>query len=206
MPLDVPPMPHQENVHMPRLLSRTATFLHAIYSPKGGIEGMLVELDSERVQFAFKHEPRLEEIVGLAMAGDLLDVEIEPMPPSDKGNAQHAIYRLAHVVTPREREDAVDAAGGSTSGVVARLNYALHGEANGVVLDNGDFVHLRPDGMKQAKLAVGARVTAQGPARRLRFAEGRVIAAETVNGHALAKKAKPHSPKPASKAARRAHG
>ena len=27
-----------------------------------------------------------------------------------------------------------------------RLNYAKHGAANGVVLDNGDFVHTRPDG------------------------------------------------------------
>lgn len=181
-----------------QLLSRTATFLHALYSPKGGVEGMLVDLDGERVQFAFRHEPHLEEIVGLATAGDLLDVEIEPMPPGDKGAAEHLVYRLAHVVAPRDRHDAAAPTSASTSGAVARLNYALHGEANGVVLDNGDFVHLRPDGMRQAKLAVGARVTAQGPARRLRFGEGRVIEAEVVNGQAVAKKTKPaakHAPR-----------
>lgn len=49
-------MPH------PQLLPRTATFLHALYSPKGGVEGVLVDLDGERVQFAFRHEPPLEEI------------------------------------------------------------------------------------------------------------------------------------------------
>ena len=183
-------MPHAQ------LLSRTATFLHALYSPKGGVEGMLVDLDGERVQFAFKHEPHLEEIVGLATAGDLLDVEIEPVPASDKGKAEHLVYRLANVVAPRDRDDAAESTSVSTSGAVARLNYALHGEANGVVLDNGDFVHLRPDGMRQAKLAVGAHVTAKGPSRRLRFGEGRVIEAEVVNGQAVAKKAKPSTPQP----------
>ncbi len=181
--------------HAP-LLSRTATFLHALYSPKGGVEGMLVELDGERVQFAFRHEPQLEEIVGLATAGDLLDVEIEPMPASDKGVAEHLVYRLAHVVAPRDRDDSTARESATTSGAVVRFNYALHGEANGVVLDNGDFVHLRPDGMRQAKLAMGAHVTAQGPSRRLRFGEGRAIEAEVVNGQPVGKKARPAKPQP----------
>ena len=164
------------------LESHTATFLHAIYSPKGGIEGMLVELDGERTQFAFKHEPSLEEIVAFAQEGDLLDVEVERTDPGDKGDPAHPVYRLASAALADAAPGHDDAVQASTTGVVARLNYALHGEPNGVVLDNGDFVHLRPPGMHQAGLSVGDRVEARGPGRRLRFGPGRVIEAQVVNG------------------------
>jgi len=60
------------------------------------------------------------------------------------------------------------------------------------VLDNGDFVHLKPHGMRQFGLAPGMSVTAHGPARRLRFGPGRVIEAHEVDGERLAK---PRPPK-----------
>ncbi len=169
------------------LESHTATFLHAIYSPKGGIEGMLVELEGERTQFAFKHEPGLEEIVAFAQEGDLLDVEVERADAGGKGEPAHPVYRLASVALAEPAPSRDDDAEGRTRGLVARLNYALHGEANGVVLDNGDFVHLRPEGMHWLELTVGDLVEASGPARRLRFGAGRVIEAQVVNGQAIAR-------------------
>jgi hypothetical protein len=50
-------------------------------------------------------------------------------------------------------------------GVVAALHYARHGEANGVVLEGGEFIHLRPQGMARLGLEVGANVIAVGEVR-----------------------------------------
>ncbi|WP_256220106.1 MULTISPECIES: hypothetical protein [unclassified Variovorax] len=63
-----------------------------------------------------------------------------------------------------------------------RLNYARHGEANGVVLDTGDFVHTRPDGFERLGLKIGDEVRAEGRAQPLATGEGRVIEAVRVNG------------------------
>ena len=52
----------------------------------------------------------------------------------------------------------------SVAGVVARFNYARHGEANGVVLEDGDFIHLKPGGMKKLGLHVGQHIAAKGTA------------------------------------------
>jgi len=45
------------------------------------------------------------------------------------------------------------------------MHYALHGEANGVVLETGEFIHTRPDGMALLGLEVGAKVQATGELR-----------------------------------------
>ncbi len=37
-----------------------------------------------------------------------------------------------------------------------------HGQPNGVILETGEFIHLRPHGMTEAKLKVGSRVNAVG--------------------------------------------
>lgn len=80
---------------------------------------------------------------------------------------------------------------------MVRFNYALHGEPNGVVLDNGDFVHLRPGGMRASGLEIGDEVRAAGPARALQFGGGRAIEAREVNGKPIEPHAK--SPRPAAK-------
>jgi hypothetical protein len=55
------------------------------------------------------------------------------------------------------------------------------------VLDNGDFLHLKPDGMKKAGLRVGQEVAAEGRARPMALGH-RVIEVEVVDGVALAPK------------------
>ena len=68
------------------------------------------------------------------------------------------------------------------SGTVVRFNYARHGEANGVVLDSGDFVHTRPDGFALLGFEIGMHVEADGESRALVGGAGRVIEARVVNG------------------------
>ena len=49
--------------------------------------------------------------------------------------------------------------------MVAALHFARHGEPNGVVLETGEFIHLRPHGMALLGLGVGAAVRAVGELR-----------------------------------------
>lgn len=50
-------------------------------------------------------------------------------------------------------------------GVVASWHFALHGEPNGVILETGEFIHLRPHGMVSAGLDIGSKVNAVGELR-----------------------------------------
>ena len=47
-------------------------------------------------------------------------------------------------------------------GVVKYLNYTRHGEVNGAILENGNFVHLGPKGAKLVKLAIGEKLSVVG--------------------------------------------
>ena len=67
------------------------------------------------------------------------------------------------------------------SGRIERLNYALHGEVNGGILESGDFLHLKPGGAQAIGLALGMAVEARGKTKPMpggRF----VIEADEVNG------------------------
>jgi hypothetical protein len=134
------------------------------FSPKGEVEGLLVRAAGGRVQVNLPKGAADPPPVGRAVE---LTVEPEDGGPKHARPA-HPVYRAA------AGPDAV-------VGTVARLNYTRHGEPNGVVLDTGDFVHLKPHGMRAAGLAVGDRVTAAGTVRPLATG-GRAVDADEVNG------------------------
>jgi hypothetical protein len=77
-----------------------------------------------------------------------------------------------------------DSAWTTIEGVVADLHFARHGQANGVILENGDFIHLRPKGMAQAELRVGSQVKAVGDVR-VTLLGNRLLEAHKVNGVVL---------------------
>lgn len=159
--------------------------LHYNFSPKGGLEGLIVEIAGRTAQVVCP--PHLgRDLAGAVAEGDTVELLLSEAEPSDKGPAAHPVYHLEEL--PRtETADAKPAA----AGTVARFNYAKHGEANGVVLDTGDFVHLKPDGLKQLGLKVGDRVTAEGDSRPMDLG-GFVIDATAVNGVAVKRKPKHH--------------
>src|ERR1700755_3496865 len=117
-------------------------------SPKGGIEGVLLETAAGTAQLNFpKH-------AAAAMAkprrvGAKIHVGAEPEP--EEGD--HPVYRA------RDEVDVV-------SGTIVRLNHALHGEVNGCHLDDGTFVHLKPDGARKEKIRSGDKIKATGARRR----------------------------------------
>ena len=82
--------------------------------------------------------------------------------------AAHPVYEFEALADPAGKALDWPADGeGSTSmkGKVARIHYAKHGEPNGVVLESGEFIHLRPHGMTAIGLKVGSTVSAQGELR-----------------------------------------
>ncbi len=135
-----------------------------LFSPKGGIEGMLMTVGAETVQVSMRHDeadPReLQKACGKAI---VVTASADHSPKAREG--AHAVYKL-HAIkklggkAARSNKDAH-----AIRGVVAALHYAKHGEPNGVILESGEFIHTRPPGMKKLKLEIGSKVVAQGEVR-----------------------------------------
>lgn len=163
----------------------SGTFEHVIFSPHGAVEGVMIDVDQQRVQLVL--EPH-DEAAALPftdmLPGQALQVRATRQGPSAKGISPHPVYAFQSLksidgVAPSKRRRATDP---GYSGVVVRLNYARHGSPNGVVLDSGDFLHLKPNGMKQFKLKVGDAVQALGDAQFLATGGGWAVEVESING------------------------
>lgn len=161
-------------------------FQHLIYSPRGTIEGLLIDTDGALTQFVTDPQDAasLDRFVALK-TGQAVVIEGTEEPRSPKGGSDHMVYRFQRLASVDGNESGAPHEPAEVRGKVARLNYAKHGEPNGFVLDSGDFVHTRPDGFRALGLKVGDQVSAQGPSRPLAHGKGRVLEALSVNGKAL---------------------
>ncbi|MET0540789.1 MAG: hypothetical protein ABWZ88_03460 [Variovorax sp.] len=162
-------------------------FEHLIYSPRGAIEGVLISTDDVLTQFVTDPHDAVvaEQLTGLH-AGQTLVIEGTEQGPSPKGEAEHSVYAFERLASVDGEAPDAPRASGQASGIVVRFNYAKHGAANGVVLDSGDFVHTRPEGLAKLGLKVGDKVQAEGAAMPLAIGNGRVIEAHSVNGKRVA--------------------
>ena len=165
----------------------TGTFTQIVYSPKGGVEGMLLEVQGRTVQFVLaKDDDAGALLVASIEPGQAVTVNAEPMPPSGKGEGVHPVHALRKIVsidgkTPKKA--AARPAG--YAGRIVRLNYARHGAPNGFVLDSGDFVHVKPEGFAKLGLKIGDAVTADGDAHFLSTGGGWAVEATKVNRKAI---------------------
>ena len=121
------------------------------FSPKGHVEGVFVELRDGAgvVQLNLPKHATPEPDAKLAV-GTTIDRAAER---DDDGDSDHPVY------VAREPDD------GMAAGVVVRFNHARHGEVNGYHLDDGRFVHVKPDGARRYKVRVGDRIAAKGETR-----------------------------------------
>lgn len=164
-------------------------FQHLVYSPKGAIEGVLIDTDGVPTQFVTDpHDPSIAEQFSGLRAGQTLVVEGTELEPSPKGEPAHTVYAFERLASVDGKAARAAPAHADVAGTVVRFNYARHGAPNGVVLDNGDFVHTKPDGFEKLGLKVGDTLKAEGPARSLVTGHGRVVEAHSVNGIPLAPK------------------
>lgn len=146
--------------HRPSPFQLRGKLLAYNLSPKGAIEGALIETGDGLAQLNFyaKHVEHLAH--RLPIGGELVvDVEVE------HEDGDHPVYRAT--------ADADQA-----YGTIVRFNYALHGEINGYHLDEGTFVHVKPGGARKYKLRIGSKIKATGERRA--GPDGEVLEAEDV--------------------------
>ena len=164
-------------------------------SPRGIYEGFLLQTKTETIQINFPRE-WAAAVADLAPVGS--EVQVEAGPEKEKGHPSHPVYQLIRMKNGSKNELSVAASHGQDgtrfSGTVERLNYALHGEVNGGILDIGDFLHLKPQGAAALEIAVGMKVKGVGSTKPM-IGGHLVIEAEEVNGIKL-----DHKPKPKKKA------
>lgn len=171
-----------------RVWSIEGRYVHPIYSPKGGIEGVMLDADGVATQFVFGKGPDDATPFGKVKPGQRVTLEGTEAKPWPEGESAHAVYQFKRLAGIDGKDAHEGGKPAHVKGKVIRMNYARHGEANGVLLDSGDFVHIRPDRFAGLGIAVGDQVEASGPGRPLADGGGQAIDAVEVNGKPVAKK------------------
>jgi hypothetical protein len=167
-------------------------------SPKGVPEGILLHLarDGGIVQINFDPEVA-GQVTAVVVEGQTLVADaIEADCHADAAHPVFDLVSLSDAAGLRlfvaEGAAELDI---SVRGIVARLNHARRGEVNGGILDSGEFVHLKPHGVKAiGGLSIGQSIEARGEVRS-GWSCHRVIEARSVNGVEIAKPHKDHGPK-----------
>jgi hypothetical protein len=138
-----------------------------IYSPKGGIEGLLLEDPNGTLQLSIASEFGGILAQGMSL-GDTVNGELgNHLKPHSNSGSNHRVHELVAIDLGKKPLLKLMLKNGpqELEGVVKAFNFAKHGEPNGVILMSGDFIHLRPDGLKRSKVKIGDQVTARGQAR-----------------------------------------
>jgi hypothetical protein len=154
-----------------------------LFSPKGGIEGLLMKGGSTSIQVSM--DPATVDASALADAlGKPIVAQGSPDHSPKTKDGVHPVYKLEAITKIGGKALKPNGAGHPVSGVVASVHYAKHGEPNGVILESGEFIHTRPPGMKKLKLEVGSKVVALGEMRMTAIGTP-LIEAHEVNRMAL---------------------
>ncbi len=150
--------------HEPRIEKFHGLLQDFNMSPRGGIEGFVLHSDGQTVQINVTPEVGFAAVRGI---NQIVEVTVEPESFSGKlGKGDHPVFRLI-TLTGADGKPLIQAGNAkpepiTLQGVVKRINFARHGAANGVVLENGDFVHVRPDVMKRRNFKSGDPVNVEG--------------------------------------------
>jgi hypothetical protein len=135
-----------------------------LFSPKGGLEGLLMTVDDETLQISMPSTAADAEALSRAVGQNIEVKAAADESPKTKHGA-HRVYKLDAITKIAGKAFKPSADHDRIKGVVAAIHYAKHGEPNGVILESGEFIHTRPHGMKKLKLKVGSKVTATGELR-----------------------------------------
>jgi len=173
-------------------MAKRSKYIHGecqqlLFSPKGDIEGVMVRADGAVVQV--RMSPATGAVFARACApGSRVSVVAEPDHSPKTKDGKHPVFEFesfadeaGQAIPPPEEDSGMTA----IRGVVATLHYARHGQPNGVVLETGEFIHLRPHGMAHCELTVGSAVHAVGEVR-MTVLGNRLLEAHRVNGAELA--------------------
>jgi hypothetical protein len=170
--------------HRDKIKTLSGTLPHLLFSPKGGIEGLLLKGGAKSIQLAIEQRAADAAVFAEAVGKRInARASADHSPKTRKG--AHPVYKLDVITKIAGKAVKFDCNPRPITGVVAAIHYAKHGEPNGVILKSGEFVHTRPPGMKKLKLGVGSKVVAQG-ARRMTVLGTPLVEADEINGVTLA--------------------
>ena len=152
-----------------------------LFSPKGGIEGVLIKAKGRTLQVSMTADAGAVFARATGPGKRLRVLAVPDHSPKTRDGA-HPVYEFESLVDAAGHaiESRDDVQHTTIKGVVAALHYARHGQPNGVVLESGEFIHLRPHGMAQLGLGVGAKIQALG-AVRMTVLGTRLLEAREVN-------------------------
>lgn len=153
-----------------------------LFSPKGDIEGALVMVRGKVLQVSVS-PAQGAVLLRASGVGRPLRVlaERDRSPKTTRGT--HKVFKFASLADAEgkpTRHPKAEDEHTTIKGVVQFWHYARHGETNGVILETGEFIHLRPRGMAVAGLDIGCQVTATG-ALRMTALGTRMLEARRVN-------------------------
>jgi hypothetical protein len=159
----------------------SGTCQQLLFSPKGGIEGALVKVKGALLQLSMHPDMGAAFARSAAPGKRLRVLAAADHSPKTKDGA-HPVYQFKAFADAQGHavdKPGSDPANTTIKGSVAALHFARHGQPNGVVLETGEFIHMRPHGIAQVGLGVGAKVTAIGELRMTvlgtRMLEARVV-------------------------------
>ena len=135
-----------------------------LFSPKGAIEGLLMTVDSKPIQVSMEPGTAPASELSAALESDIEVKASADQSPKTKDGA-HPVYKLNAITRIGGKPFKSNGGSDPISGVVAAVHYTKHGEPNGIILESGEFIHTRPDGMKKLKLKLGSKVIAHGELR-----------------------------------------
>jgi hypothetical protein len=160
----------------------SGTCLQLLLSPKGSVEGALIKAKGKVLQVSMPADAGATFAQAIGPGKRVRVLATADHSPKTR-DAAHPVYQFesfadaaGQAITPTDE----DRRNATITGVVASIHYARHGQPNGVVLETGEFIHMRPHGMAQVGLGVGAKVKAVGEVR-LTVLGTRLLEAREIN-------------------------
>ncbi len=160
------------------IMTKTGTIETLNVSPKGFYEGFLLKSDAGISQINFPKDEN-GTLNDTFRTGEFVTVEVDQETPH--GTPAHQVFRMVRLRGADNASNEDHQGERTFSGRIKTLNFALHGEVNGGILDSGDFIHLKPKGARAVELAIGMNVEGRGHAKAMPGGH-LVIDAEEVNG------------------------
>ena len=170
-------MPAREAVQL------SGTVSNFNFGPGGEVQSLMIKSSAKTIQVNLP-PPLAPFATQVATVGGSVNLSAYP----EMGLPDHPVYELASVKNEQGRElklpNPDDRKFVHEEGSIKSLNYARHGEVDGAVLDNGDFVHVGPSA-GTLKLAVGKKITVDGVGHPMVLSDHRAVHAIAIDGKML---------------------
>lgn len=192
-PLGQSPSDQQSPANAPaKTLSGIVQFYN--FDPHGHPNGLMLKTSDGMAQFNLPPD-QASRLMAIASVGSTVTATGMPDPHA----ASPDIYRLTHLEGSGKKIDVLapdDWDVIHVQGKIQHLNHSPRGDVDGMVLDNGDFVHVDPHSMKTLKPEARQSVSVDGWSRPM-IDGHELIEATKVNGQRITHPRPPrHGPPP----------